>query len=181
MCHHTTHLLFAMENDGSVALARRRRAPKNQCLVIPHMLVFSDRDWESRKQVITIFNPYAYDLHYNLKTTMPTRYNVPRSKGILGAGTSVDIPIHVPGEITEEVRDKFLIEVSGADGKGKRIIRAKVTPYDAPKRGRLFVLPLIFGLLVVLVLGMALGDGQAKLWLGFFLGVATMFLVSRLS
>jgi hypothetical protein len=61
------------------------------CFVFPKSLNFSNKSADSLRQLISIYNPSEFDLHYAIKTTEPSRYHVIRPKGSLGHRQAIDM------------------------------------------------------------------------------------------
>ena len=60
-------------------------------MVLPASLTFKDHD----KQVLTVFNPYSYELSYTILATKPEAFSVEPPKGVLPPSTSANVVISV--------------------------------------------------------------------------------------
>ncbi|XP_061426210.1 motile sperm domain-containing protein 1-like isoform X2 [Lethenteron reissneri] len=97
--------------------------------VFPTELSFFADDQRSHKQLLTIYNPYEFPLHFKVLCTAPTRYTVVDAEGTVKEQCCVDITIrHHAASLAEHVgeTDKFRLVVYGTSGgaEGRREIVA---------------------------------------------------------
>uniref|UniRef100_S4RUS6 Motile sperm domain containing 1 n=1 Tax=Petromyzon marinus TaxID=7757 RepID=S4RUS6_PETMA len=97
--------------------------------VFPTELSFFADDQRSHKQLLTIYNPYDFPLHFKVLCTAPTRYTVVDAEGTVKEQCCVDITIrHHAASLAEHVgeTDKFRLVVYGTSGgaEGRREIVA---------------------------------------------------------
>lgn len=154
--------------------------PSIPCLVIPPSLTFSDRDGESLKQSITIYNPGEVALEYKVSTNEPSRYLVASRHGKIGPRKSISISIVQKGRIEKPRLDKFRVEVFSVDNeraKGKKVLRAYVYPdklSDEPDPVTVLVVPIM---LAIFLYFDPMDQGKFTI---FLLGMIFMYIILKL-
>ncbi|KAI0226884.1 Motile sperm domain-containing protein 1 [Lamellibrachia satsuma] len=82
--------------------------------VFPTSLVIFADDQSTHRQVLTLYNPYEFNLKFKVLCTVPKKYSVVDTEGRLKPGHCIDIVIRhkdVLGGSTYGTRDKFRIQV----------------------------------------------------------------------
>jgi len=104
--------------------------PQLPVFVFPTQLQFAFSDPQSHKQILTLYNIYAFPLNYKVLSTAPTRYSVIEPFGTLRPRCCVDIVIRhlvASSRANIGIRDKFRIEIQKhdeAEVRGERVIGA---------------------------------------------------------
>ncbi|XP_064394216.1 motile sperm domain-containing protein 1-like [Halichondria panicea] len=112
---------------------RQRKLP---VFVFPEELQFSVEDESSHKQILTIYNPYEFNIQFQVLSNAPKRYAVVESQGSIKAHCCVDIVVrHKAVEsCPPEVLDKFRVDAFiGSKLIGRKQVLASVTREKVPE------------------------------------------------
>lgn len=102
--------------------------------VFPTSLVMFGDDQSTHHQVLTLYNPYEFNLKFKVLCTVPKKYSVVETEGRLKPGHCIDIVIRhkdVLGGITCGTRDKFRIQVWNQSPKsviGRKDVTCTILP-----------------------------------------------------
>lgn len=102
--------------------------------ISPSEIKYYADDISTHKQVITIYNPYAYTLKYKVLCTAPRKYQVIESEGLVKAHCRIDVVIRHKDPNSVDT-DKFQIQLyehGSATVRGVKQITSQVLP-SSPK------------------------------------------------
>ncbi|CAL7934139.1 unnamed protein product [Xylocopa violacea] len=109
--------------------------------VFPQSMTFFLDDQSTHKQVLTLYNPYDFQIRFKVLCTAPNKYKVVDPEGTIKARCCVDIVVRHTSLVLSNcnVIDKFRIQMQEHPTKqtiGKRDVEAKLLPGTTETIGR---------------------------------------------
>jgi hypothetical protein len=89
------------------------RAKRLPVFVSPEELQFVGEDEASHKQILTLFNPYNFNIRFKVMSSAPHKYSVHESQGTLNPRCCTDLIVYhrLASSGPYAVSDKFKIEL----------------------------------------------------------------------
>ncbi|KAM9335141.1 motile sperm domain-containing protein 1-like, partial [Symphorus nematophorus] len=96
--------------------------------LFPSELLFHAEQRSSHRQVLTLYNPYSFSLHFKMLCTAPSLYRVVEAEGSVRAKSCVDLVVRHLDVSPRHWgrRDRFRLEVRGGGQVGGREIWAEL-------------------------------------------------------
>lgn len=95
---------------GSAGRGKDKKLP---VFIFPEELQFLSEDESAHKQVLTLYNPYEFNIRFQVLSNAPYKYTVIESQGSIKANCCVDIVVRhkLATQGPFEVADKFRIDI----------------------------------------------------------------------
>lgn len=125
---------------AAAAVGRPKRLP---VFVSPDELQFVSEEESSHKQILTLFNPYDFNIRFKVRSNAPHKFTVMDSQGVMTAGCFVDLVVcHRLANIGPyNVSDKLRIELfhnhrdsGGGKPIGWKLITASLLKYKSDQQ-----------------------------------------------
>ncbi|KAM7376817.1 hypothetical protein PAMA_013542 [Pampus argenteus] len=96
--------------------------------LFPSELLFDSEDRNSHRRVLTLYNPYTFNMSFKMLCTTPSLYRVVEAEGSVRAKSCIDLVVRHLNVSTHNWgrRDRFRLEVRGGGQVGGREIWAEL-------------------------------------------------------